>query len=162
MVAEAENARRRERTNLSTFFASPRRSQFEPRPKTHPMPFNETLAARIREALAHLPKIEEKLMFRGVCFMVNGKMCVCVSHDEMMCRVAPEVFEEAIERPGNRAMTRNGKMIKGYVFVSEKGWKAKKDFNYWIAKCLEFNSAAKATKKKRAKRTHAKRSVKKK
>jgi TfoX/Sxy family transcriptional regulator of competence genes len=111
------------------------------------MPYNESLAARIREALSHLPKVEEKFMFRGVCFMVNGKMCVCVGHDEMMCRVSQEVFEEGVERPGSRAMMRNGKAIKGYVFVSEEGWKAKKDFDYWIKKCLEFNSEAKATKK---------------
>jgi TfoX/Sxy family transcriptional regulator of competence genes len=111
------------------------------------MPYNESLASRIREALSHLPKVEEKFMFRGVCFMVNGKMCVCVGHDEMMCRVSPDVFEEGVERSGSRAMMRNGKAIKGYVFVSEEGWKAKKDFDYWIAKCLESNSEAKATKK---------------
>jgi TfoX/Sxy family transcriptional regulator of competence genes len=111
------------------------------------MPYNELLAARIREALSHLPKVEEKFMFRGVCFMVNGKMCVCVGHDEMMCRVAPDVFEEGVERPGSRAMMRNGKAIKGYVFVGEEGWKAKKDFDYWIKQCLEFNREAKATKK---------------
>jgi TfoX/Sxy family transcriptional regulator of competence genes len=111
------------------------------------MPYNELLAARIREALSHLPKVEEKFMFRGVCFMVNGKMCVCVGHDEMMCRVAPDVFEEGVERPGSRAMMRNGKAIKGYVFVGEEGWKAKKDFDYWIKQCLDFNSQAKATKK---------------
>jgi TfoX/Sxy family transcriptional regulator of competence genes len=111
------------------------------------MPYNESLAARIREALSHLPKVEEKFMFRGVCFMVNGKMCVCVGHDEMMCRVAPDVFEEGVERPGSRAMMRNGKAIKGYVFVSEEGWKAKKNFDYWIKQCLDFNSEAKSSKK---------------
>jgi TfoX/Sxy family transcriptional regulator of competence genes len=111
------------------------------------MPYNESLAARIREALSHLPKVEEKFMFRGVCFMVNGKMCVCVGHDEMMCRVDQATFEEGVERPGSRAMMRNGKALKGYVFVSEEGWKARKDFDYWIKQCLDFNSQAKATKK---------------
>jgi len=50
------------------------------------MAYNEKLADRVREALAHLPEVEEKKMFRGVTFMVNGKMCVSVSGDEMMCR----------------------------------------------------------------------------
>jgi TfoX/Sxy family transcriptional regulator of competence genes len=45
------------------------------------MAYNTKLADRIREALAHLPDVEEKEMFRGVCFMVDGKMCVCVSGD---------------------------------------------------------------------------------
>jgi TfoX/Sxy family transcriptional regulator of competence genes len=126
------------------------------------MPYNESLAARIREALGHLPKVQEKFMFRGVCFMVNGKMCVCVGHDELMCRVSPEVFEEAIEWTGCRAMMRNGKAIKGYVFVSEEGWKSKKDFDYWIKKCLEFNTEAKATKKPKRKTATKKSLVKKK
>jgi TfoX/Sxy family transcriptional regulator of competence genes len=112
------------------------------------MPFNETLANRIREALAHLPKVQEKFMFRGVCFMVNGKMCVCVGHDEMMCRIDPEKFDSLIERPGCRAMMRNGKALKGFVFVSEEGWKSKKDFTEWLNLCLEFNDRAKATKKR--------------
>jgi TfoX/Sxy family transcriptional regulator of competence genes len=125
------------------------------------MPYNESLAARIRESLSHLKKVEEKFMFRGVCFMVNGKMCVCVGHDELMCRVAPEVFEEAIERNGCRAMMRNGKAVKGFVFVSEEGWKAKKDFNYWIKQCLDFNSLAKATKIPKKKATSKKAAIKK-
>ena len=48
------------------------------------MAYNEKLVDRIREALAHHPKVEEKKMFRGVTFMVDEKMCVCVSGDEMM------------------------------------------------------------------------------
>lgn len=36
------------------------------------MPYNEKLVDRIREALQHLPKVEEKKMFRGVTFMVAG------------------------------------------------------------------------------------------
>jgi TfoX/Sxy family transcriptional regulator of competence genes len=124
------------------------------------MPFNETLANRIREALAHLPKVQEKFMFRGVCFMVNGKMCVCVGHDEMMCRIDPEKFDSLIERPGCRAMMRNGKALKGFVFVSEDGWKSKKDFTEWLNLCLEFNDRAKATKKKKEKKKPGKSTVK--
>src|SRR5687768_13241112 len=103
------------------------------------MPYNEKLADRIREALADIRKVEEKKMFRGLCFMVNGKMCVCVSHDEMMCRIDHTLFEDALEKNGCRAMMRNGKPIKGYIYVSEEGYKSKKDFDYWIGLCLAFN-----------------------
>lgn len=34
---------------------------------------------RIRKALAH-KKVEEKRMFGGIAFMVNGKMCVTVNN----------------------------------------------------------------------------------
>ena len=62
------------------------------------MAYNIKLANRIREALAYLPDIEEKEMFRGICFMVDGKMCVCVSGNEMMCRIGERQVEKALEK----------------------------------------------------------------
>ncbi len=47
------------------------------------MPYNTTLANRIRDYLLQFPtlKVKEKKMFRGLTFMVNGKMCISVSGD---------------------------------------------------------------------------------
>ena len=111
------------------------------------MGYNEKLANRIREALAHLPKVEEKKMFRGLTFMVNGKMCVSVSGDEMMCRFDPALQEEVADKKGFRPMIMKGREYKGYCYISEDGIKSKKDFNYWIGLCLDFNKRAKASKK---------------
>ena len=45
------------------------------------MAYNTLLASRIRIYLDAIPNIhiEEKKMFGGIAFMVNGKMCVNVS-----------------------------------------------------------------------------------
>ncbi len=112
------------------------------------MAYNEKLAERIRIRLAEIPKVEEKFMFGGVCFMLRGKMCVGVVQDEMMCRIGPEVYEMALERNGCREMIFTGRPMKGYVYVSDEGMKSNKDFDYWINLCLEFNVMAKASKKK--------------
>ena len=112
------------------------------------MAYNEKLADRIREALVDFPRVEEKKMFRGVTFMVNRKMCVCVSGDEMMCRFDPELQENVAEKNGFRAMIMKGRQYKGYGYIGQEGIKSKKDFNYWINLCLEFNSKAKASKKR--------------
>jgi len=119
------------------------------------MAYDEKLADRIREVLVNVPKTTEKLMFGGVCFMVNKKMCIGVMKEEMMCRINPDKREEALEKPGCRIMTFTGKPMKGFVLVSEEGMKSAKDFKYWVSLCLEFNSVAKAAKKpakKKAKR----------
>jgi len=113
------------------------------------MAYNEQLADKVREALSHLRKVEEKKMFRGITFMVNGKMCVSVGDTELMCRIAPEVYEEAIERNGCRPMIHGKRVMKGFVFVSEEGYARKKDFDYWIGLALEFNKKAKASAKKK-------------
>jgi TfoX/Sxy family transcriptional regulator of competence genes len=115
------------------------------------MAFNEKLNDRIREALEQVPKVEEKYMFGGSCYMVDGKMCIGVAGDEMMCRIGPEKYEEALERSGCREMVFTGKPMNGYVFVSDEGMRTKKQFDYWIDLCLEFNKKAKASKKRKAK-----------
>ena len=115
------------------------------------MAYNEKLADTLREALAELPDVEEKKMFSGICFMVNGKMCICVSHDELMCRVGPDVQQEVIEKPGIRPMIMRGKTLTDYVYVSPELFKTKKELDYWVTKCLEYNKVAKASKPKKKK-----------
>jgi TfoX/Sxy family transcriptional regulator of competence genes len=110
------------------------------------MAFNEQLAARIREQLMDVSKLEEKQMFSGMCFMVNDKMCICVSHGEIMCRIGPDHYEAALERPGCRAMLRNGKPIEGFVYVNEKYVENKKDLTYWVNLSLAYNKRAKTSK----------------
>jgi TfoX/Sxy family transcriptional regulator of competence genes len=112
------------------------------------MAYNNHLADRIREALAHLPDVEEKEMFRGVCFMVNGKMCVCVSGDEMMCRIGAEAIQSVLDENGVRQMVMRDRPAKDFVYVSEEAFHKQKDFDKWIKLALDFNPKAKASKKK--------------
>jgi TfoX/Sxy family transcriptional regulator of competence genes len=113
------------------------------------MAYSEKLANRVRESLAEIPKVEEKKMFRGLAFLVNGKMCVNVSGEELMCRFDPALQDTIAEKNGFRTMVMKGREYKGYGYVSQDVIKLKKDFEYWINLCLEFNSKAKASKKKK-------------
>lgn len=114
------------------------------------MAYDMQLADRIRKHLAQLEtlSIEEKEMFRGLTFMVNGKMCVNVSGENLMCRFDPLRLEEVAARKGYQPMLMKGKPYKGYCYVEPPGFKNKKDFEYWINLCLAFNAEAKASKKK--------------
>ena len=111
------------------------------------MAYNDKLTRRVREALTHLPQVEEKKMFRGVAFMVDGKMCITVGDDRIMCRIDPAIHEVAIKRKGCRTVTMKGREYKGFVYVDEDSIKNKKDFDYWIGLALDFNKIAKASKK---------------
>ena len=62
------------------------------------MAYDERLADRLREALAERPDVAERKMFQGMCFMVNGKMCICVRDNELMCRIDPEVYLHVLEK----------------------------------------------------------------
>ena len=111
------------------------------------MAYNDKLTTKVREALTHLPKVEEKKMFRGITFMVDGKMCISVGDDRIMCRIDPAVHETAIKRKGCRTVTMKGREYKGFVYVDDDSIKNKKDFDYWIGLALDFNKIAKASKK---------------
>jgi TfoX/Sxy family transcriptional regulator of competence genes len=115
------------------------------------MSYDVTLADKIREYLvqfSHL-KIEEKEMFRGLTFMVNDKMCVSVSGENLMCRFDPQLHEEVAEKKGFQPMIMKGKELKGYCYVEPVGFASKKDFEYWVNLCLDFNARAKSPKKKK-------------
>lgn len=112
------------------------------------MAYSEKITNKIREALVYLPDVEERYMFGGVCFMVNGKMCVGVVKDEMMCRIDPKLEETVFEKNGCRPMDFTGRPMKGYIYISDEGMKTKKQFDYWIDLCLEYNTIAKASKKR--------------
>ncbi len=113
------------------------------------MAYSEKLADRIRERLADLPNIEEKKMMGGLTFIYNGKMCVGIIKDELMCRIDPNFHEQAVEKTGCRTMDFTKRPMKGYVLVYDNGMKPKKDFEYWISLALDFNKKAKSSKKKK-------------
>ncbi|MCM5528393.1 TfoX/Sxy family protein [Parasegetibacter sp. NRK P23] len=119
------------------------------------MSYNTQLAEQVRTYLSQFEKydIEEKEMFRGLAFMVNGKMCVNVSGENLMCRFDPSLLQEVAARKGYRPMIMKGKPYKGYCYVEPSGFKNKKDFEYWINLCLAFNEQAKASKKKTKKQS---------
>ena len=110
------------------------------------MAYNEKLTNRVREALTDISNVEEKKMFSGITFMVNGKMCISAGDDRIMCRIDPVIHEEVIKKKGCRTVEMKGREYKGYVYVNDKGMKTKKDFHYWIGLALDFNKRAKASK----------------
>ncbi len=113
------------------------------------MAYNEHLANRVRNFLSAKKKVEEKKMMGGLTFMLNDKMCVGIIKDDLMVRIAPEVYESALEKKGCHIMDFTGKPLKGFVLVSPEGVKSQKDFEYWINLALDFNKRAKSYKKKK-------------
>jgi len=116
------------------------------------MAYNEFLADRISQSLAerHV-KFEEKKMFGGMAYMVDDKMCVGVSKDQLMARIDPELYDEILKKPGAKPMELTGRPMKGFIFVDSEGVDADEQLAEWIQLCLDYNPFAKASKKKKKK-----------
>ena len=114
------------------------------------MAYNTKLSDKLRESLAKFPdlKIEEKEMFSGLAFIINNKMCINVSGENLMCRFDPEMDDEVAEKKGYEPMIMKGKKLAGYCYVTPVGFALKKDFDFWVNLCLVFNPKAKSSKKK--------------
>jgi TfoX/Sxy family transcriptional regulator of competence genes len=120
------------------------------------MAYNEALTIRLREALDEAlhgvrpkKKVVEKKMFRGVTFMVGGKMMASAGDDRYMFRIDPELHEMVLENEGVTPVIMRGRSYKGYVRVQEEAVKSKRALLYWINLALEYNTHAKATPKKK-------------
>lgn len=113
------------------------------------MPYNEALEQRVREYFdARRIQYEAKRMMGGLCFMVNGKMCVGVEKDRLMARIGPDVYDSALKRKGCRPMDFTGRPLRGFVFVGLEGLKSNKALASWLDLALAYNSTAKRSKKR--------------
>lgn len=86
---------------------------------------------------------ESKPMMGGLCFMLDGKMCVGVEKSRLMARIGPEAYDDALKRKGCRPMDFTGRPMRGFVFVEAVGLKTKKELLYWLELALACNPVAK-------------------
>jgi TfoX/Sxy family transcriptional regulator of competence genes len=111
---------------------------------------DEVLTRRVRDALSDIRDVEEKKMFGGLMFMVNGKMCISIGKDRIMCRIDPAIHEEVVKRKGCRTVNMKGRKYIGYVHIDKEALKSKKDFDYWVGLALDYNKRAKASTKRKS------------
>src|SRR5205823_6267432 len=89
--------------------------------KESSMAFSEALAERIWQTLARRKNVEEKKMFGGVGFLLNGNMLVGVWKDSLIVRLGPDEGEEAHLEPHVREFDITGRPMKGWVLVEPEG-----------------------------------------
>jgi TfoX/Sxy family transcriptional regulator of competence genes len=102
------------------------------------MAFNETLAVRIRQRLARRKNVEEKKMFGGVGFLLNGNLLVGVWKDSLCVRLGPDQAEEALLEPHVEEFDIIGRPMKGWVVVSLEGVQHEEQLKGWIQRAVQF------------------------
>ena len=102
------------------------------------MAFSESLAARIRDALARKKSVEEKKMFGGVGFLLNGNMLVGVWKDSLIVRLGSDEGEVALLEPHVKAFDITGRPMKGWVRVEPEGVAQNDQLKDWIQRAMKF------------------------
>ena len=102
------------------------------------MAFSEALAGRIRQRLARRKNVEEKKMFGGFGFLLNGNLLVGVWKDSLCVRLGPEQAAEALPEPHVKAFDITGRPMKGWVLVKPGGVEDDDQLKCWIEKAASF------------------------
>lgn len=104
------------------------------------MAFNESLAKRVRHALASLAPFQEKNMFGGLGFFVNGNMACGVYKDHMIVRVGSENYEALLKEPFAKVFDITGRSMSGWIMVDIRGLESDDVIAFWAQKGIDFAS----------------------
>jgi TfoX/Sxy family transcriptional regulator of competence genes len=102
------------------------------------MAFSQSLANRVRDALAAIRSVEEKKMFGGIAFLLNGNMLVGVWKDMLIARLGLKEGSDAMREPHVRAFDISGKPMKGWVMVEPEGVEDDGQLKAWIERAGKF------------------------
>ena len=103
------------------------------------MAYDENLADRIRELIAAEKGVEEKRMFGGLAFLINGNMSVAVSsHGGLMVRVPRDDTEKLLAREHVEPMVMAGRETRGWLRVSDDGVKTKRQLQGWVSRGVDY------------------------
>ena len=105
------------------------------------MAFDEALAGRIRQRLARRKNVEEKKMFGGIGFLLNGNLLVGVRKDSLIVRLGPEESDEALKEPHVSEFNITGRAMKGWVLVEPEGVEDDDQLKDWIQRAAKFVGA---------------------
>ena len=102
------------------------------------MSYDESIADRVRTALAGRGAVIEKRMFGGLAFLVRGNMCCGVLGSNLVVRVGPVSYPAALKEPHAGEMDFTGRALKGLVYVGKQGIGSQKSLHRWVERGLGF------------------------
>jgi TfoX/Sxy family transcriptional regulator of competence genes len=103
------------------------------------MAYDEDLADRIRELIAAERGVDEKRMFGGLAFLINGNMSVAVSRQGgLMVRIPPVETEKLLARDHVEPMIMAGREARGWLRVSPDGVKTKRQLRSWVTRGVDY------------------------
>ncbi|TWT60950.1 TfoX/Sxy family protein [Rubinisphaera italica] len=98
----------------------------------------EELIERIRPLMKRRKGYSEKKMFGGVCFMINGNMCVGPWKGALIVRLDKEGHEDTQSEPHVKPMDITGKVMKGWALVEPAGIESVEELKAWVERAVKF------------------------
>ena len=84
--------------------------------------------------------LEQRTMFGGICFFLNGNMCVGVWHSDLIARVGVEAAEQFVDDEHARTMDLTGRPMRGWMQIEPPGTATDRSVTDWIDLAIDFVS----------------------
>jgi TfoX/Sxy family transcriptional regulator of competence genes len=125
--------------------------------ETDTVAFDEQLVLRVRDRLRATDGVVELKMFGGWGVTVNGNMALGVMERDLIVRVGPETFDEALTRPGVRPFDFTGRSMTGWVFVAGDAVVHGRSLSAWVARGVDYAQSLPPKAAKRSKSSPSRR-----
>lgn len=101
------------------------------------MAYDEGLAERVRLLVAEHGPAEEKPMFGGLAFMLEGYLAVGASHDGgLLVRTAPGDAEALLGEEDVAPMVMGGRASRTWLRVAPGGLESEEQLASWVARAV--------------------------
>src|SRR5206468_10165779 len=104
-----------------------------------PMAYDEDLADRIRGLISTEDGVDEKRMFGGLAFLIDGNMAVSASgQGGLLLRVDPAETDALLGKPHAQPFEMRGRLMQGWLRVDAEGVRTKRQPERWVARGVAY------------------------
>jgi hypothetical protein len=98
------------------------------------MAFDTALADRVRALLPRAPSFQEKAMFGGLAFLLDGRMCAGVVGGRVVLWLGRDAAATAIrEHPAAAPMDFTGRVMHNFIYLDPDGVADDAELGHWLA-----------------------------
>lgn len=106
------------------------------------MPYDQSMATRIRALLAGTAGLSEKKMFGGIGWMVNGRMAAGAHSDgRLMIRCDKADWDRWCHDDGVNPMVQSGRAMAGWLLIDGAAAQADADLQRWVERGRAYAGA---------------------
>lgn len=97
------------------------------------MPVDHELARRVRALVALDPRITEKRMFGGICFLLDGRILVGIRRNgALLVQCGAEAANEAVRAEGVTPMRMGERTAANFIDVADDSLETEEGLRHWI------------------------------
>lgn len=102
------------------------------------MAYDKHVAERIGQWIGRKRGFEEKAMFGGIGFLLNGNMCFGVWKESIVLRIGKEAWESYLEQEYVSEFDITGRSMTGWVLVEPDGFDSEAQLAEHLSAAVQF------------------------